>query len=117
MEMLKHYLPGIFALVVAATGWFYLFYSTAAQGLTAAEPQPANRRRVRLRRVGGVVMLLLGFSFYAGFYAVQWDPPGRDFALVWLAVTVLLMILVVLALVDLRLTMKLRRRQHRDRLS
>jgi hypothetical protein len=54
-------------------------------------------------------MLLLGVCFFAGFHTVDWDQPSEAFLLVWLAVFILLGCIVVLALIDLRLTMKLRR--------
>jgi peptidoglycan/LPS O-acetylase OafA/YrhL len=103
------FLAGIFALLTGASGWFYLFYSRAAQRLAGIEEQRLNDRRIALRRVGGVVMLLLAGFFFAGFYAFD-DPPSRPglFVGVWLAVFALLIAVVVLAMLDLRLTRKLR---------
>jgi hypothetical protein len=105
------FLAGIFALLTGASGWFYLFYSRAAQRLAGIEEQRLNDRRIALRRVGGVVMLLLAGFFFAGFYAFD-DPPSRPalFVSVWLAVFALLIAVVVLAMIDLRLTRKLRSR-------
>jgi hypothetical protein len=103
-------LAGIFALLTGAAGWYYLFYSRAAQRLSLIEDQRLNDRRIALRRVGGVVMLLLGGMFFAGFAAFD-DPyltPGR-FLGIWLTVLGLLVLIVVLALIDLRLTYRLRR--------
>jgi drug/metabolite transporter (DMT)-like permease len=103
-------LPAILSLIVAAAGWHYLFYSRAAHRLGAVEPAPLNRRRILLRRINAVFMLLLGVFFFAGNYTVQEQPPSKAFAIVWLVVAALLIMITILALVDLRLTMKLRRR-------
>lgn len=104
------HLAGIFALLTGAAGWFYLFYSRAAHRLHGIEDQRINARRIALRRVGGVAMLLLGGFFFAGFYAFE-DPHQTPtaFLAVWLTVFALLAALVVLALIDLRLTRQLRR--------
>jgi hypothetical protein len=111
------YLAGIFALLTGASGWFYLFYSRAAQRLAGIEDQRINDRRIALRRVGGAVMLLLAGLFFTGVYAL--DQPGWapvTIMAVWLAVFVLLIAVVVLAMIDLRLTRKLRRgRRTRDK--
>ena len=107
-----HYLAGIFALITAAAGWFYMFYSGAAKRLQGIENQRLNARRVVLRRVGGAAMFLLGVFFFAGFYAFE-DPkrsPSK-FLAVWLTVFALLILVIVLAMVDLRLTRQLRANQ------
>lgn len=106
------YVAGIFALIAAAAGWFYLFYSGAAKRLAGIEDQRLNTRRVALRRLGGVAMFLLGAFFFAGFYAFE-DPKQKPaaFLAVWLIVFALLIVIVVLAMIDLRLTRQLRARQ------
>ena len=98
----------IFSLLTAVAGWYYLFYSRAAQRLEAIEEAKINVRRVMLRRVGGGIMLLLAVCFCAGF---QEGLSNAVFLRVWLAVLVLLGAIVALALYDVRLTWKL----HRDR--
>lgn len=111
------YLAGIFALLTGAAGWYYMFYSRAAQRLSGVEDERLNARRVRLRRVGGVAMVLLGAFFFAGMHAL--DKPGQSpavFAGVWLAVFVLLIVIVVLAMIDVRLTHRLRTRQRGSKL-
>jgi hypothetical protein len=108
------WLVGIFALLTGAAGWFYLFYSRAAHRLSGIEDQRLNDRRIALRRVGGVVMLLLGALFFAGFVGLDKDPAEQSPAAVlgiWGAVLVLLVVIVVLALIDLRLTSRLRAKQ------
>src|SRR5215213_3040604 len=105
------HLPAILSLLTGIAGWFYLFYSKAAQGLGAVEEQRLNARRIWLRRVGGAVMLALAVLMYVGWYAVSLDPPTLAAAGVWLAVLVLLGMLSLLALVDMRLTARLRHRR------
>src|SRR3954453_14831973 len=106
-----HYLPGIFSLLVLAAGWYYLFYSSAAQRLAAIENPRLNALRVRLRRVNGIVMMLLAVTFYGAYYAVMNESTA-----VWvsLSIVVLMVLMVVLALVDLQLTPKLRQQRNRE---
>ena len=107
------YLPGIFALIVAAAGWFYMFYSRAAHRLSVVEDARMNQKRVILRRVNGLAMVALGACFYAGYYATDRERPTRAFAALWLTVLVLMFIIVMLALIDVRLTRRLRREQRK----
>jgi hypothetical protein len=110
------YLAGIFALLTAAAGWYYLFYSRAAGRLSNVEDQRLNERRVRLRRIGGIGMVLLGGFFFAGIYGLEepgWSP-GTLMG-IWLTVFVLLLVIVILAMIDLRLTYRLRARQKGSR--
>jgi len=101
----------IFSLLVAAAGWYYMFYSRGAANLSGYEKDALNARRRRLRRIGGFVMLLLGIAFFAGFHTVDADDSAAAFLLVWMGVFLLLLTIVLLALLDLRLTWKLRRRR------
>lgn len=110
---MAYYLPGIFSLLVAGSGWFYLFYSRAATRLQGLEEQALNRRRVRLRRVGGFSMFLLGVAFFAGSYTFDETKQPTPFVVSWLVVLLLLMVLTVSALLDLRITMQLRRRSRK----
>jgi len=102
----------IFSLLTAAAGWYYLFYSKAAHKLQQVESQRINLARVRLRRVGGLIMLLLGVLFFAGFQD-KIEASGAAYIAIWLTVLLLLLLIVVLALIDLRLTWALRRDRHR----
>jgi UDP-N-acetylmuramyl pentapeptide phosphotransferase/UDP-N-acetylglucosamine-1-phosphate transferase len=106
-----NHLPAILSLLTGVAGWFYMFYSKAAEGLSHVEEQRLNNHRIRLRRVGGAVMLVLAALMYIGWYAVSLDPPTLAAAGVWLAVLVLLALLSVLAMVDMRLTFRLRHRR------
>src|ERR1041385_2704817 len=100
---------GLLALSIAATGWYYLFYSRAAIGLAGMEAAGGHLLRARPRRLGGFLMLLLGILFFAGFFAVDQSSPSRGFVLVWLGVFLVVLMILVLAMVDLRLTLRLRR--------
>ncbi|MCC7351073.1 MAG: hypothetical protein IT446_10930 [Phycisphaerales bacterium] len=108
------WLPAIFALLAGAAGWYYLFYSKAAHALRSVEGERVNNQRMRLRRINGLMMLLLATAFFAGFRTVDEKRSPEMFMLVWLAVLMLLAVVVILAMVDMRLTMKLRERQNKD---
>lgn len=100
------------ALTLVA-GMYYALAARATATLAGIEEERIHSRRVGLRRIGGVAMLLLSVSLYAGFNLI--DPRGSAaaFLLVWAAVLFLLVSVMVLALVDLRLTSRLRR-QHQQ---
>lgn len=106
-------LPTILAFLTAAAGWYYMFYSNAAGRLSSFEQPELNRRRIRLRRVGGGAMFLLGIAFFVGFEYLDHQAPLL-FAFTWLAIALLMVLIVVLGLIDLRLTMRLRRRDRDD---
>jgi 4-amino-4-deoxy-L-arabinose transferase-like glycosyltransferase len=103
----------IFSLLVAAAGWYYMFYSRAVANLSGIENESLNRRRQRLRRIGGFVMFVLAIALFAGFHSVDSSTSAQAFVLVWLAVFLLLLTVLLLAMADLRLTWKLRRGRHR----
>ncbi|MCC6423244.1 MAG: hypothetical protein IT447_07165 [Phycisphaerales bacterium] len=108
------WLPAIFALLAGAAGWYYLFYSKAAEALRSVEGERVNNRRMLLRRINGLMMLLLAVAFFAGFRTVDEKSSPVAYLLIWLAALILLAIIVILAMVDMRLTMNLRRRQNKD---
>ncbi|MCY2954956.1 MAG: hypothetical protein NTU53_23750 [Planctomycetota bacterium] len=89
-----------------------MFYSVAAGSLAGVEHSRMNRRRVRLRKAGGLAMFLLGVFFFAGFYAVELDRPSRGFYLIWAMVLFLLLAIVVLGAIDLLMTRKLSQQHH-----
>jgi hypothetical protein len=111
---MSYYLPGIFALFVAAAGWFYLFYSRAAERLEGIENQALNHRRRTIRRIGGVSMCLLGVAFFAGSYTFDPDARRSAFVATWLIVIILLLVVTVSGLLDLRLTIRLRARDRKQ---
>jgi hypothetical protein len=115
-------LAGIFSLLVAAAGWYYMFYSRAAQKLSGIEGTRANRRRVLLRRINGFTMCALAVVMYIGVAALaRLDEQGRPhpdiklFVGMMAALLILIIALLVLGLMDIRLTHDLRRRFQRDR--
>lgn len=103
------HLSTILALLIGVAGWYYLFYSRAAEKLAEVEPHRLNRLRVWLRRAGGVVLLLLAPTFFAGFNSVDPAADPDAFVAVWVTVLALLGLNVILALADVALTWKLRR--------
>ncbi|HEX3357639.1 MAG TPA: hypothetical protein VHS31_11770 [Tepidisphaeraceae bacterium] len=105
------HLPAIFALLVLAAGWYYIFYSSAAHRLSGVEDLRLNAVRIRLRRVNGIVMMMLAVSFYAACYTVN---DARSASWVFISIIVLMAAMLVLALIDLQLTKRLRARQKRD---
>jgi hypothetical protein len=104
--MNAHLLGNLFALLVSLAGWFYLFNGRHARALGLIEGAAQNDRRIRLRRVGGFLMLLCSACLFGGN---NLDDLRLALAC-WLAVLMLLLGIIVLALLDLRLTMKLRKR-------
>src|SRR4051812_38324471 len=101
-------LPAIFALLVAAVGWYYLWYSRAAQRLEHLEDQRSNHVRGILRRINAIIMLLIAVGIAFGTYKFDRAGAELEFVITWASVMLLLLGFVVLALIDLRLTIKLR---------
>ena len=110
-------LLAIFALLVGAIGWYYLFYSRAALNLGEIEDIRANRVRGLLRRTNAVIMLLMAVGIAAGTYRFDREGAESEFVLTWAAVMLLLMLFVILALIDVQLTWKLRHRLREKRRS
>ncbi len=106
-----HALSSFFSLLVGAAGWYYMFYSRAAAHLEPIEGQSTNQARRRLRQIGGFCMLLIGGLFFAGFHAVDAATTPSAFVAVWFSVFVLLLAVVLLAMIDMRLTLKMHRRR------
>ena len=105
------FIPSILALLIAIAGWFYMFYSKAAHRLSGYEDEKLNRRRIMLRRIGGFMMLLMAVAFYAGFETVGHRRSPVAFVYIWVAVAVMMVIILALGLIDMRLTLQLRRRK------
>ena len=104
-------LPGIFSLIVMAAGWYYIFYSPAAHRLSQIEGDRINTLRKRLRRSNGVVMMLLAVAFYAACYSA---PESARATWIFIGIVLLLAAMLVLALIDLQLTRRLKAKQKRD---
>jgi UDP-N-acetylmuramyl pentapeptide phosphotransferase/UDP-N-acetylglucosamine-1-phosphate transferase len=111
---MEDYLPAIFALIVGAAGWYYLFYSRAALQLQGIENARQNQRRVRLRQVGGFVIICLAASFYAMFVMLRRQRLTAAVSLL-VVVTLLMAGLIVLGWIDLRYTQKMRQERRRPR--
>jgi len=106
-------MAAILSLLIAVAGWHYLVHSTAANKLVIVEDEKVNQRRIRLRRVGGFFLLALAATLYIGFHQLDkddFDQHDAVMAFTWLAVAVLMLcVVVVLALLDIRLTARLRK--------
>ncbi len=105
--MIRVLTADILALMSAFAGTYYLFFSRAAKNLAGIENQRLNARRQSLRRANGLMMVLLSIAIYAGFHLVD-DRRPRAFLTLWIGVLALLFALIVLAMMDLRLTARLR---------
>lgn len=102
-------LLAIFSLLVGAIGWYYLFYSRAAHHLGAIEDARSNHLRGLLRRINAVIMLLLAVGIALGTYKFDREGAESEFVITWAAVMFLLLLFVTLAMIDVRLTWRLRR--------
>jgi hypothetical protein len=102
-------LTAVLSLLAAVAGWYYMFYSIAAQKLGGIEEQSINQWRIRLRRIGGFAMFLLAVLMFAGVWSVDERGSPGAYLLIWAGVIALLLLIVILAFFDLRLTAKLRR--------
>ena len=101
----------IFSLLVAAAGWYYMFYSRAATNLQGIEEQRLNRWRQRLRQTNGAVVMLLAIGVFALTNKFEPTSSPAIAACILMAVMVLLAIMMLLGLLDLRLTWRLRHRR------
>src|SRR5688500_9879556 len=101
-------LPAIFALLVAAVGWYYLWYSQAIQRLARIEEQRTTRRLGILRRINAIIMLLIALGIACGTYRFEREGAETACLITWALVMLLLFAFVLLALIDLPLTIKLR---------
>lgn len=105
------YSAAILALLTGIAGWYYLFYSRGVQTPSGLADPHLAARRIFLRKVGGGIMLLLGIGLYLGFWAADEASHPVWFIVIWVAVLVLMAALIVLALIDIQLTVRIRRQQ------
>jgi len=107
----------ILALMVAGSGWYYMFYSRAAHRLERIEDRRINLSRIRCRRANGGLLSLMGILIFLGSQP-RFEPLShpRTFISIWTAVMFLLLVVVILAMIDLRLTLKLRRQRQERRI-
>jgi H+/gluconate symporter-like permease len=108
-EQLRGWTSTILSLLIGIAGWYYLLYSRAAHRLSIIESQKPNTRRIVLRRVNGAAMIVLAVLLYVATNGIDVQERPGAFAAVFLAVLVLLLAIVVLAMIDVRMTLKLRR--------
>ncbi len=98
------YLPAIFSFLAAAAGWFYFLHAERAKNLLDFETAPDNLLRIRLRRFGGVIMILLAICFF-GAYSFS----NKLLVLICLMLVLLFLCAILfLGWVDMRLTHKMR---------
>lgn len=102
------YLPAIFALLCGAAGWFYFLHAGRASHLEGIEHPRDNALRIRLRRIGGVAMVVLAISFYGSYHLAQHEGNALLVLLCMAVMALLLPVILFLAWVDLRLTRKMR---------
>jgi hypothetical protein len=96
----------IFAGLCGVAGCLYLFSSKAAASLSDLESARQNALRQRLRRVCGAMTFALGVVLM-GFNAAIVQRSPLAFAAVLLSAMVLLLAVVVLAYIDVRMTLRL----------
>ena len=97
----------IFALLAAAAGWHYLFFSAAAGRLRRVEAGRNHRLRVLLRRFTGLMLITMAVLFFIGSQPWLEQRPIAYMG-VWFGVMALLLFIVMAALIDIRLTIKLK---------
>jgi hypothetical protein len=109
-------LVNILSLMVAASGWYYIFYSRAAHRLEKLENRRNNLNRIRCRRAAGLLLSLMGILIFVGSQR-RFEPGAhpRTYIGIWIAVMFLLLIVVILAMIDLRLTLRIREEEQRRR--
>lgn len=99
----------ILSLLIAAIGWYYMFYSRAAKNLQGIEARQINFKRVLCRRINGGLIMVLGILVFTGSQNLR----PLVFVVVWILAMVFLATSIVLAMVDVRLTWKLAQSRRR----
>jgi hypothetical protein len=102
------FLPDILAFLIAAAGWFYLFNAHNAGRLVVIEDVRMNHRRIALRKAGGGTLFALAIVFYCGLHLADPVHHALLFVCLWLGVFLLVGCIMILALVDLRMTRRMR---------
>ena len=100
--------PTIFSLLCAAAGWYYLMHAGSAAKLGEYERPADNQLRIRLRRWGGILLVVIAVAFYIGFRIADQHGNPISVMMCLLIVCLLLPVVLFLAFVDLRLTRKMR---------
>src|SRR6478735_1478450 len=107
-EQLRGWTSTALSLLIGIAGWYYLLYSRAAHRLSIVEAQPSNIRRIILRRINGGAMIVLAVLLYIATHGIEVEEHPAAFAVVVLAVLLILLTIVILAMIDVRMTLRLR---------
>jgi hypothetical protein len=107
-EQLRGWSSTALSLLIGIAGWYYLLYSRAAHRLSVVEAQQPNIRRIVLRRINGGAMIVLAVLLYVATHGIDVEEHPAGFAVVVLAVLFLLLTIVILAMIDVRMTLRLR---------
>lgn len=99
----------IFSFIIAAVGFHYAVYSSAALRLGEIENAAINRRRIFLRRFSGMMLIATGACLFLLFSSLQQEWSPILIGLLLIATMLLMFGAGWLALVDLRMTNQLRR--------
>lgn len=91
--------------LVLPIGGVMLIILAAHISATEERTTPQSRRRIRV--ANGWIMLMLAPLLSAGFGIVSPSTHPRAFALVWIAVILLLLVVILLALMDIANTIRL----------
>ena len=111
---MKDALIAISCTLVMVAGWFYLARSQGVQRLQPYESPRRNAARGKARRLGAWSMILVGISGFWMMWEVQRlevnrDAPTLRAGLALMLVTVALLTMMLCAIVDVYLTMRMRR--------
>ena len=100
--------PTVCSLLFAAAGWYYLLHAGGAAKLAPFERPADNRLRIRLRRWGGLGLVIIAAAFYIGLRIADRHGNPVSVMICLSAVMLLLPAVLFLAYVDIRLTRKMR---------
>lgn len=99
------------SLPIAVVGIYYLVWASTAAELESVEGHRINRLRVRLRRLNGLILVLVAMAMYLlvsrSMFLETGERPGLVGPIALLAMIPLVFVMSVLAYLDLYLTRKL----------
>lgn len=116
MDVIPAYFAWPLISMVALFGLHYLL-GTAPAPLEGVEDPSRLARRHRLRHIGGVLLMMMAALLILGMRIIKAEEHPILFLLSWLGIAVLLLAVSVLAIADVRLTLRTLddRKQTRDR--
>ena len=111
---MQNAITAIFCTLCMAAGWYYLARSQGVARLALLESPRRNATRRRARRMGAWSMMMIGAAgFWLMFEVDRTDTPSRVRSLrvvvAAFAVMIALLTMVLSAMVDMYLTMRMRR--------